>query len=253
MAARSAHDGATPTVLLVHGAFADSSCWAGAITAAADSGADVVAVANPLRGLAPDSAYVAALSAVVDGPVVLVGHSYGGAVITVAGAQAPNVVGLGYVAGFAPDESESCIDLSRATGDDRFLRALDPVNLALPDGPRTELHLDRSQFGPLFAGDLPAGAAAVAAASQRPVLAGALTDTPSSVGWRRLPCWFLVPTEDRVVDVATHRAMAARAGAVPVEVRASHAVVLSRPDEVADLIRAAVAGPPVRGGGDVPP
>src|SRR5687767_10329385 len=109
-------NGSTPTVLLVHDAFADTAMWAGAIAASRHLGADCVAVANPLRGLGTDADYVAAWAATIDGPVVLVGHGYGGAVISVAAAGALNVVGLAYVAGFIPDETESCVDLVRRWG-----------------------------------------------------------------------------------------------------------------------------------------
>lgn len=231
--------GGTPTVLLVHGAFTDTSSWAGVLRELTDPGADVVTVPNPLRDLAGDAADVAAAAAAVDGPVLLVGHGYGGAVITVAAAGAPDVVGLVFVAAFVPDRFESCVDLIRENPDDAFLRALRPVPRPGAGPGATELYLRRDRFREVFAADVAPAAAEVAAACQRPVTAAALEGRPASVGWERLPCWCVVANDDRVLDAATQRRTAARAGAVTVEVDASHAVLLSRPDVVAGVVRLA--------------
>lgn len=239
-AARPRHGGGVPTVLLVHDAFTTTYCWTGTIEAAGQLRGEVLAVSNPLRGLASDAAYLTALFAAIDGPVVLVGHGYGGGVITAAAAGAANVVALVYVAAFALAEDESCVDVVLRAGGDRFVNALVPTH-PHPDGRAgTELYLRRDAFAEVYCADLPPGVAAALAASQVPVAADALAQRPLAAAWRGLPCWYLVATADRVIDVAVQRAMAARAGAVTVEVEVSHAVPMSAPEAVADLIRTAV-------------
>jgi pimeloyl-ACP methyl ester carboxylesterase len=224
----------TSTALLVHGAFADSGSWAGTIRAAPRL--DLLAVPDPLRGLAGDAASVAASATMIDGPVVLVGHGYAGAVISVAAVAAGNVVGLVYIAGFVPDETQSCVDILLGGDSAEFLAALRPY----PVAGGTELYLDRTAYLEVFAGGLDPEVAAVAAATQRPVLAAALEERPAAVAWRDLPCWYLVATADRMLPARTQHAMAARAGATTAGVPASHAVPLSHPEAVAELIGAAL-------------
>ncbi len=227
-------NGSIPSVLLVHDAFADTSIWAATIAACSLSGTDCVAVANPLRGLAADAGYVAALAASIDGPVVLVGHGYGGAVASVAAAASPNVAGLACVAGFAPDAGENCVGLLAPSA---LFEALRPRRI----GDVTELTIDRARYPEIFAADVDPGAARAAAACQRPVVAGALDEPAAVAGWRGLPVWYLVATADRLLPAENQRAMAARAGATTFETDASHAVAMSRPEAVASLIAAATA------------
>jgi len=235
-------NGSRPTALLVHDAFTDTSMWAAAIAAVRPVVSDCFAVANPLRGLRTDAAYVAAVATSIDGPVVLVGHGYGGAVASVAAVGAPNVVGLAFVAGFAPDTAESCIDLLRRRGaPSAFFDALRPRILQLPGGDITEMIIDPDAFRAVFAADLPPDLSQAAAASQRPVATMALEEQAPSAGWRDVPSWYLVATADRIVDADTQRQMAARVGATTFESDASHAVAASRPEAVADLIAAATA------------
>lgn len=160
-------NGSTPTVHLVHGAFADGSMWAGVIADLQAAGIEAIALANPLRSLASDAAYIANAATEIDGPVILAGHCYGGAVITAAGAAAGNVVGLVYVAGFALDEGESALDIMGRFPGSQLLPALRPVTFPGANGdPAVELYFDREAYPRLFATDLSCRQAAVAAAGQ---------------------------------------------------------------------------------------
>ncbi|QFZ19026.1 alpha/beta fold hydrolase [Saccharothrix syringae] len=230
-----------PTVVLVHGAFADGSSWARVIDRLRAHGVDALAVSNPLRGLAHDGDYVASVVDQLDGPVVLVGHSYGGPVITHAATRAPNAKALVYVASFGIDKGESALGSVEGFPPVELNTSL--VQHRFPDGQGTdvELTIRRDAFPGVFAADLPADFTATAAVSQRPVAARALTE-PLSVepAWRTLPSWFLVATADNAIHPDSQRAAAERLGATAVEVDGSHAVAVSRPDEVADLILAAV-------------
>ncbi len=233
-------NGSTPTVLLVHGAFADASSWTGVIAHLQTAGIDVVAPANPLRGLSADARYIASVAEEIDGPTVLVGHSYGGAVITVAAALASNVVGLVYVTAFALDEGESVLDLSARFPDSLPTAALRPA--ACPDAngePIAELYIDRDAFPRVFAADLPCSVASVTAATQRPIASAALEERASAVAWKTLQCWYVVATADRVIHPDAQRFMAERADARTLEVDASHAVATSQPALVADQIHEA--------------
>ncbi|TWP53938.1 alpha/beta hydrolase [Lentzea tibetensis] len=216
-------NGSTPTVLLVHGAFTDASSWAGVITGLQGSGVEVAAVANPLRGIADDAAYLTSVAAAIDGPLVLVGHAYGGAVITESGARPGNVVGLVYVAAYAPAEGERLLDLTTT-----FLGpVLRPVG--------AELYLTTAGHCELFGSD--DGWPAVA---QRPIAATAFEEPVTTAAWRTLPSWFVVANGDRAIHPDTQRFMARRADADTVEVDACHAVARARPDEVVAHIRGAV-------------
>jgi pimeloyl-ACP methyl ester carboxylesterase len=229
---------AKPTVVLVHGAFADGSSWNAVIERLQRQGCSVVAPANPLRGLAADSAYLASLVNQLDGPVLLVGHSYAGALITNTATDAPNVVGLVFVAAFAPDTDERLGDVA-ATSKDSLLGTAQ-VQREYPTGPggetAPEFLVDPARFREVFAADLPTEQAAVMAATQRPVAAAAFSDVSGSPAWKTLPSWAVVATADKAAGSDLVRSMAQRAGAEIVEVDASHVVMVSQPEAVTDLI-----------------
>ena len=180
------------------------------------------------------------VAALGTGPVLLVGHSYGGAVVSVAGAAADNVVGLVYVAAFIPDDGESCLTATSRFPDSSLTDALQPASYPLGGG-RTaiEVTIRADRFAGVFAADLPRSVTDVAARTQRPVAAAALSEPAREAAWRTLPSWALIPDADRVIRPEAHRYMARRAGSRTVEVDASHAVTLSRPEAVAGHILAA--------------
>jgi pimeloyl-ACP methyl ester carboxylesterase len=236
----SAQPGQQPTVVLVHGAFADASSWNGVIERLQQQGCTVVAPANPLRGVAIDSAYLASVVNQLDGPVLLVGHSYGGAVIT--NAAATGVVGLVFVAAFAPDEGERLGDVEASSKDSVLNSAL--VQRQYPTGQgtetATEFAIDPALFREAFAADLPTEQTAVMAATQRPVAATAFTDVSGPPAWKMLPSWAVVATGDKAAGSDVVRSMAQRAGADILEVEGSHVIMISQPQVVADLILKAV-------------
>jgi pimeloyl-ACP methyl ester carboxylesterase len=224
------------TIVLVHGAFAESASWDRVIDPLLSAGFPVIAAANPLRGVAADAAVVSDLVRTVDGPVVLVGHSYGGAVISNVDADAGPIAGLVYVAGFAPEPGESAITLSGLFPGSTLDTALQPVSLG--DG-TTDLYISQERFHAQFAADLPTPHAARMAATQRPVTQEALVE-PSGARplWKELPSWFLFGDEDRNIPAALQHFMAERAGARrTIEIPgASHAIAVSRPDATARMI-----------------
>jgi pimeloyl-ACP methyl ester carboxylesterase len=238
-----------PTVVLVHGAFADASSWARVTAACQAIGLTVVAAANPLRGVANDAAYIASVASQIEGPVLLVGHSYGGTVITVAGASARNVVGLVYVAAWIPEEGDRAA--AHGDGHPETLFGAAARTSAFPrpgDGDAgTEVHLDPGLFAAAFADDLPGEETAILAASQRPLSLAAVEEPALAAAWHDLPAWALVATADRMIHPDVQRELAERAGAQVTEVDASHAIALSRPAEVTAVIVAAataLATPP---------
>jgi pimeloyl-ACP methyl ester carboxylesterase len=231
-----------PTVLLVHGAFADGSSWQGVVAELQADGIPVRALAPPLRGLYADAAYVAHAAAQVDGPVLLVGHSYGGMVITEGAATAANVTGLVYVAAFIPEVGESLTGISArypATAGAPVLEASYPGQ----DGgaPQVELSISAQTFPAAFAADLPVDVARVAAATQRPPAIACFEQPATRTAWRELPSWAVVATADQMIHPDAQHDMAARAGAAATDVEASHAVTLSQPGAVADAIRRAIS------------
>jgi pimeloyl-ACP methyl ester carboxylesterase len=239
-AARSYRNGSTPTVLLVHGAFADASTWAGVIPVLLAAGLDVIASANPLRGLARDAAYLASVAAEIDGPVLLAGHGYGGAVMTVAGAMAANVVGLVYVSGYALDAGERVIDIERRFPASHFGPSLRLATFAGGDGALgLELYVKHDAFAAVVAADLSTQLAAVLAITQRPIAAAALEERCPAAAWKAIPSWYAIATADQMIHPAAQRFMAHRAGAQTTEIDASHAIPLAQPVAVADLIRRA--------------
>lgn len=226
-----------PTVVLVHGAFADSSSWNGVITGLQHDGFNVIAPANPLRDLAGDSAYVASVLATIDGPIILVGHSYGGAVITNAAIGNPNVKALVYIAGYALATGESLVAVNTQYPDNQLATSTIARPFPQADGTTgTDLYIAANKFRDVFAADVRRSMTATMAATQRPLTLRALTDISAGQAWDSIPSWYMVATDDRAIDPAAERAMAARAGSHTVEVRASHAVLVSRPGAVVALI-----------------
>jgi pimeloyl-ACP methyl ester carboxylesterase len=234
-----------PTIVLVHGAFAESASWDRVIRELDGAGHEVIAAANPLRGLASDAAAVSDLVRTIDGPVVLVGHSYGGAVITNVDADAGQITGLVCVAAFAPAPGESAFSLSQRFPGSTLGDALRPVPRS---NGTTDLYIARELFHDQFAADVPAPEAARMAATQRPVTLEAL-QAPSGERplWKEIPSWYLVAGQDRNIPAELQHFMAHRAGARrTVELpTASHAVAVSHPDVTAHLILEAVSAVPV--------
>jgi pimeloyl-ACP methyl ester carboxylesterase len=231
----------TPTVLLVHGAFADAGSWSGVVAELQSHGIPVLAPSNPLRGLASDAAYIASVASQVDGPVVLVGHSYGGALITVAGTT-ENVVGLVYVAAYVLEEGESLGELQGRFPLSSLVSNLKQWTYPVPGGdPAVEVTIAEDAFPSVFAADVPANVTKVLAAAQRPLAAAAFEETAVAAAWKTKPAWALVAGADEAINPEVERFGAKRAGATVVELEGtSHAVAVSRPKEVADLIRDAV-------------
>ncbi len=233
-------NGSTPTVLLVHGAFADGSMWAGVIAELQAAGIGVLAPANPLRSLSADAGYIASVAGEIDGPVLLAGHSYGGAVITTARSTVGNIVGLVYLTAFALDEGESVLDICRRFPDSQLVSALRPATFPDLNGDLgVELYIDRETFPQVFAADLPYRAAAAAAAAQRPITAAAFEEKSLSAAWKTMPSWYMIATADQLIPPEAQHFMAQRAGAHTMEIRASHAVALTQPAAVAEQIAAA--------------
>ncbi len=231
-----------PTIVLVHGAFAESASWSRVIEPLSEAGHHVIAAANPLRGVASDAAALSDLLATVEGPVVLVGHSYGGMVISNVAADAADIVGLVYVAAFAPEPGEDCIALSERFPGSTLGEALQPI--ARADG-STDLAIAQDRFHEQFAADLPAELARTLACTQRPIAQAALAEGSGAPLWRKVPSWFLYGSEDRNIPAELQRFMAERAGArrsIRVE-GASHAIAASNPESTVELITAAAHAP----------
>lgn len=224
-----------PTVVLVHGAFAESASWDGVVQRLQRRGYPVVAVANPLRSLSGDAGYLKKVLATIDGPIVLAGHSYGGMVQSEAATGNPNVKALVYIAAFAPEAGESALDLSNKFPGSTLGDTLQSIDLG--DGTH-DLVIRQDKYRAQFAADVPAPAAALAAATQRPVRDAALAEGATTPAWHTIPSWFLITGQDKNIPVAAQEFMAERAHARAVVVlpHASHAVTVSRPDAVAELI-----------------
>jgi pimeloyl-ACP methyl ester carboxylesterase len=240
-AVRAAAPDAKPTIVLVHGAFADSSGWNGVVSKLERDGYRVVAAANHLRSLGSDAASVSAVVKSIPGPVILVGHSYGGEVITEAADGNGNVEALVYVAGFLPDAGESALSLSGKFPGSTLATALAPV--VLPDGDE-DFYIQPAKFRAQFAADVPAATAALMAATQRPVTGRALSDMATAPTWKRLPSYVIYGSADLNIPAEVQRFMAERAHArrtVAIE-GGSHALMVSHPDKVAALIEDAAAG-----------
>lgn len=227
-----------PTIVLVHGAFADSSSWNGVVTILEAKGYTVIGAANPLRGVASDASAVASVIRSIKGKVVLVGHSYGGPVISAAAANQPNVTALVYVSAFAPDIGESSLELTGRYPGSTLSKALaPPVNL--PGGAH-DLYIVQSKFPGQFAADVPEQQAKQMAAAQRPVTDAALSEKSKVAAWKTLPSWFIYGTGDLNIPPAAMAFMAKRAKSTTTIVEgASHVVMVSHPDKVAGVIEAA--------------
>lgn len=230
-----------PTIVLVHGAWADASGWTSQLQALRANGYEAIALANPLRGLASDAAYIRSVLDTIDSPVVLVGHSYGGAVISSAAAGAGNVKALVYVAAFVPDEGEPV----------GFLARLNPGSLVTDDallarpyptpggGTDVDLYLRAEIFRRAFAADVPTETTRLMWATQRPLAASAFSEPAGPAAWRTIPSWYLLATEDKTIPPKTQEYMAGRAHATTIRVRASHVAMVSRPAAATNLILAA--------------
>jgi pimeloyl-ACP methyl ester carboxylesterase len=237
-------DGAArPTVVLVHGAFADGSSWNEVIERLQAEGLQVTAPAIPLRGISFDSAYIASFLEQIPGPILAVGHSYGGAVITNAATNANNVVGLVYVAAFAPEEGETLGEVEGGSRDSVLGTAQVPLQYPAGEGEETatEFAIDPEKLHEAFASDLSAEQAAVMAATQRPVSELAFSEPNGEPAWKKLPSWAVVATGDKAAGTDVVRSMAERAGATITEVEGSHVIMVSQPQAVTDVILSAVA------------
>jgi pimeloyl-ACP methyl ester carboxylesterase len=240
----NAQDGAARlTVVLVHGAFADGSSWNGVIERLQAEGIRVTAAAIPLRGISIDSAYLGSLLDQIPGPVLAVGHSYGGAIISNAATNANNVIGLVFVSGFAPDEGESLGEIEGGSNDSVLMTAQVPLQYPTGEGEETavEVAIDPEKFHEAFAADLPEEQAAVMAATQRPVAEPAFSEPNGEPAWKKLPSWAVVATGDKAAGADVVRSMAERAGATITEAEGSHVIMVSRPQVVAEAILSAVA------------
>jgi pimeloyl-ACP methyl ester carboxylesterase len=219
-------------VVLVHGAFTDTSSWAGVIRRLHAADVPAQAVATPLRGLATDAAFVADTVAAIAGPVVLVGNSYAGAVIGAASATTSNVNALVHIAAFVPDEGESVLELAAQFPESELGAHLRPLG--------GDFYLSKEGFRHVLAADLPEDVTDVLAVSQRPIAAAALGEKSGPVGWKALPSWHAVAGADRAIHPTVQRFGARRAGSTIVEIDGSHLLALSQADTVTELILTAV-------------
>jgi pimeloyl-ACP methyl ester carboxylesterase len=228
-------DGSQPTVVLVHGAFAESASWNGVIRRLQDQGYTAIAAANPLRSLSGDAQFLASILESIEGPVVLVGHSYGGSVISNGALGKANVKALVFVAAFAPEEGESIGELSGRSPGSTLGETLESVRLS--DG-TTDLYIRQEMFHQQFAADAPAEQAALDAVTQRLLRDVAQNEGSGPPAWKSVPSWFVFPELDKNIPLEAHRFMAERAQAREVvEIEgAPHAVGVSHPEEVADVI-----------------
>jgi pimeloyl-ACP methyl ester carboxylesterase len=232
-----------PTIVLVHGAFADASGFGPIITALEADGYSVVAPPNPLRGLAADAAGIHAAVSAIQGPVVLVGHSYGGAVISQASATLDNVTALVYFSAFALDVGESCYTVQGPFPPSMLGDNNTPTPYDAPDaagGP--DLYINKDTFHEVFCADSSAERAAILYATQRPLSYAALTETATAEGWSRIPSWFLVSEHDNAIPPAAEAFMAKRMKATTATVDGSHTAFIAHPDLATDLIRQAIKG-----------
>jgi pimeloyl-ACP methyl ester carboxylesterase len=227
-----------PTAVLVHGAFADASSWAGVTERLERAGVPVRAVVNPLRGVQADSAYVASVFEQIPGPVLAVGHSYGGAVITNAASQVDNVVGLVYVAAFVPDEGDTLAAMVGSSQESELMPAVVESKYPTGRGSETasEFSIDPTRFHAVFAADLPQQQSDVLAVSQRPAAATTLSEMTGPPAWKKLPSWAVVGTADKAMGPDLARSMARHAGANITEIDGSHVVMMSQPDAVTEVI-----------------
>jgi pimeloyl-ACP methyl ester carboxylesterase len=227
-----------PTIVLVHGAWADSSGWSAELEALHAKGYDAIAVANPLRGLISDAAYVRSILDTIEGPIVLVAHSYGGAVISGAAADDPDVKALVYIAGFMPDEGEPVGLLTQLNpGSLVTEQALTARPYPLPGGGTgVDLYLRPEIFHKAFAADLPAMTALQMWATQLPLSTPAISEPAGPAAWHTIPSWYLLATDDKTIPPATQAYMAERADATITKVRSSHVAMMSHPEATTKVI-----------------
>lgn len=227
---------AKPTIVIVHGAFADASSWNHVIELLQEQDYNVIAPPNPLRGVRSDAAYIASFINQIEGPILLVAHSYGGAVISNAAAQASNVVGLVYVAALIPEEGER---LAEVQSKDSILNPL-LIERQYPIGSdgetSTEYTIDPAHFRRAYAADVLEERTRLMAAVQRPIAGAAFADTSGPVAWKTLPSWAIIATEDVGAGTDIVRSMAQRAHAKVTELKGSHAIIISQPYAVAHVI-----------------
>jgi pimeloyl-ACP methyl ester carboxylesterase len=233
----------SPTVVLVHGAFADASGFAGVIRELTASGYRAAAPPNPLRSLASDAGTIAAVVRAIDGPVVLVGHSYGGAVITQASAELDNVTGLVYLAAFGLDVGESCASVQGPFPPSLLATTSYPTSYDAPGAPRgPDLYIGEEHFRETFCADVPVDVAEVMFATQRPLSLAALTENATAAGWKDRPSWFLVSEHDNAIPPDAERFMAERMRAETQTIDGSHTAFVAQPVAVAAFIRQALNG-----------
>ncbi|GAA3573300.1 alpha/beta hydrolase [Nonomuraea rosea] len=234
---------AKPTVVLVHGAFADASGFNDMIARLQAIGFPVIAPANPLRDVAGDAAYLSSILDTITGPIILAGHSYGGIVITNAARGHDNVKALVYLGAFAPDTGESALKLADQFPGSELGHALMPRDYKLPDGTPggTDGYIVAEKFREVFAADLPASKTRLMAATQRPGSVTGLSGGSGEPAWKTIPSWYLIPTQDKVIPPAAQRFMAKRAGSTVKEIRSSHVVMTSHPDAATAVVLSAYA------------
>lgn len=227
-----------PTIVLVHGAFTDASSWARVVRLLHSAGLSVRAPANPLRGLAQDVGYLRSVLRQIDMPVVLVGHGYGGAVITHAACEGDGVMALCYVAAFGLDAGECILDITHrfapVPGSDATVTAALPAQSSA--GPESELYICKERFPQVYAADLPPRVVNVMSVAQRPIAQSALTGRSGLPAWVSKPSWYAIAADDRMLAPTAQRFMAQRMAATENVLDASHAVALSQPDAVAAMI-----------------
>jgi pimeloyl-ACP methyl ester carboxylesterase len=232
--------GGKPTIVLVHGAWADATSWNSVIPKLQSAGYTVYAPPNPLRGLASDSASIATFVKAIPGPVILVGHSYGGAVISVASPSDPNVKALVYIDAFAPNAGESCLSILAPAG-------APPKDLFIPvpfgTGGDADVYFNPKYYGPVFASDVPPATATIMAVTQRPLTGSGLNDkAPAAEGWKTIPSWYVIGDADLVIPPAIQLMMAQRAKSHITHVNGSHLSMIQHPDATVAAIMAAVQG-----------
>jgi pimeloyl-ACP methyl ester carboxylesterase len=230
-----------PTVVLVHGAFADASGFGGVIRELTTSGYRVVAPPNPLRGLAGDAAALRAVVAAIDRPVLLVGHSYGGAVISQASAGLDNVLGLVYLAAFSLDVGESCASVQAPFPPPMLAATVEPAPYDAPGaagGP--DLFISEEHFRETFCADVPTDLAQVMCATQRPLAAAAFSENATAAGWKSIRSWYQLARQDNAIPPQAQEFMAKRMGAITEEVDGSHTSFIAQPVRAAQLIKTAL-------------
>lgn len=230
-----------PTIVLVHGAFADASSWNGVIKILEKDGYPIVAAANPLRGVASDAEYIGNIVAAINSTVVLVGHSYGGSVVSAAAGGHDNVKALVYVSAFAPEAGETAVELSsKFPGSTLGPTLAAPVKLS---GGGADLYIQQDKFYDQFAADVPEADAKLMAATQRPVTESALNEASGDPAWKHISSWFVYGDNDRNIPPQALAFMAERAHSRQTVVvkGASHVVMVSHPESVARLIESAAA------------